>query len=276
VVITAVRDEHGVLVGFAKVTRDLTARREAEETLREAHARLRRSNEELDRFAVVAAHDLSAPLNTVAGFATLLRDVLPPELPPQAGEYLGHIASSTARMQELIASLLDYARSGEAVRPAHDVDVRTAIEHVVADLAAAIRKRGAQIVLELGSDVEIVLRNLIANAIKFADPETPHVTVSSEPADGSWRIVVADNGIGIDMVDHARIFEAFERAGPDRSREGTGLGLAICHRIVRRSGGAIGVDSAPGEGSRFWFTLPRAPEAAERPGTAGRTAPAPS
>jgi PAS domain S-box-containing protein len=282
VVITAVRDDHGILIGFAKVTRDLTARRAAEEALREAHARLRRSNEELDRFAVVAAHDLSEPLNTVGGFAALLRDVLPPDLPDRAAEYLDHITTSAARMQDLIAGLLDYARSGETARAAQAVDARTAALNVVDDLAAAIREHGADVVVRLEpatlvladrSDLEMVLRNLVSNAIKFGDPETPRVEVTAEPVDdGAWRIVVSDDGIGIDTVDHARIFEAFERADPKPATAGTGLGLAICERIVRRSGGTIGVDSTPGRGSRFWFSLPRAAEDPARPETAGRTA----
>jgi PAS domain S-box-containing protein len=285
VVITAVRNDHGVLVSFAKVTRDLTARRAADQALERAHARLRRSNEELDQFAVVAAHDLSAPLNTIAGFAALLGDALPPESPPEVLEYLGHIASSTTRMQALISGLLGYARSGEVAPSPQPVDLHTATERVVEDLAGAIRERGAHVVVSLDaqarvladrSDVEMVLRNLISNAIKFGRPEAPRVDVSVEPAEDDWRIVVADDGPGIEPADQGRIFDAFTRADPDPSREGTGLGLAICQRIVRRSGGALGVDSTTGHGSRFWFTLPREPEAPERPATAGRTAPAPS
>jgi PAS domain S-box-containing protein len=283
VVITAVRNEQGILIGFAKVTRDLTERRESEEALRRAHDELRRSNEELDRFAVVAAHDLSAPLTTVAGFAQLLQSST--DLPGQAADHARHILASTERMQALIDGLLAYARAGDEARDARVISLSDALGNVVADLGAAVRERGAAIEAELDdappvladpADLEMVLRNLVANAIKFGDPEAPHVRVRAEIAGDMCRVDVCDNGIGVDTEDQARIFEAFQRSASAGSTPGTGLGLAICERVVRRWGGAIGVDSQPTRGSRFWFTLPRGPGAAARPAPADRTAQAPS
>ena len=264
VVITAVRNDHGVLVGFAKVTRDLTARREAEEAVRDASERLRRSNEELDRFATVAAHDLAAPLATISGFAELLAEQ---PLAPKALEYAGWISSSARRMHGLIGDLLRFARSGQDAVEAVPVDLGAAFGRAVDDLGGAIRETRAEVVSELeapvvvlagAADVEAVLRNLLGNAVKFADDRRPHVVVSAAPSGEAWRISVTDNGIGIGAADQDRIFGAFERARSDRPRDGSGLGLAICERVVRRHGGEIGVESAPGRGSTFWFTLPRA------------------
>lgn len=267
VVMTVVIDGSGRHVGYAKVTRDLTERRDAEQALRAAHDRLRRNNEELDRFAIVAAHDLSEPLTTVAGFAALLASRHGDELSPRAREFLAHITGSTDRMQRLIETLLTYARAGAHARAPEPIDVRGACDVVIGALAGTIGRREAEIdvdvdadarVLADQSDIELVLQNLIANAIKFGRPERPRVTVTTTRSGPDWRIVVADDGVGIAPADQVRIFGAFQRADSDTARSGTGLGLAICDRIVRRLGGDLGVDSAPGQGSRFWMTLPAA------------------
>jgi len=268
VLITALRSEQGILVGYAKVTRDLTERRQAEEALHEAHEQLRRSNEELDRFAVVAAHDLSAPLSTVNGLATLLVKELPEDVSPKVAEYLHHIAASTARMTELIDRLLTYARAGEAAGRLMAVDVAAAAAAVADDLAGVIAECGAQVELDLASapmvcahrgDVELVLRNLLGNAVKFGPRDSTHVRVACEPADGEMiRLVVEDDGPGVATDDSERIFRAFQRLPSATASRGSGLGLAICQRIVQRAGGEIGVEPRAGGGSRFWFTLPLA------------------
>ena len=262
-IITPLRGQDGELVGFGKVTRDLTARREAQEALRAANEQLRRSNEELDRFASVAAHDLSDPLRTVSGFAELLAHQ---ELPAEAAAYVGHIVATAERMSRLLADLLEYARAGEAALSAEPVSLCEAAGRVMAMLAAAVGARGAEVVedlpeaavvLALHGDVELVLQNLIANALKFG-AATPHVEVAAAPVDGGWRLTVVDNGPGIAPADQERIFAPFERAHPELSRGGTGLGLAICQRLVRRHGGQLGVESEPGQGATFWVLLPAA------------------
>jgi PAS domain S-box-containing protein len=262
--IAAVRGNDGELLGYAKVTRDLTARREAEEALREANEDLRRSNEELDRFASIAAHDLSDPLRTVSGFAELLAHQ---DLPGDAAEYVGHITATAERMSRLLADLLEYARAGEAAVSAEPVSLRDAAGSVMATLAAAVGARGADVVEDLPEeaavlasrgDVELVLQNLIANALKFGDAAAPRVEVAAAAVDGGWRLTVTDNGPGIAAADQERIFAPFERAHPELSRGGTGLGLAICERLVRRHGGQLGVQSEPGQGATFWVLLPAA------------------
>jgi PAS domain S-box-containing protein len=255
VTITAVRDESGTLVGFAKVTRDLSERRAAETSLLA-------SNQELDRFASVAAHDLSDPLRTILGFAELLAGQ---PLPDEAQSFVGHITRTGVRMQRLLASLLDYARAGELPPSPDPVLLAEAADHVVASLAGLVEERGAQVRISVPdgatvsanlADVELILQNLVANALKFGHPEHPVVEIAGEFADGAWRITVADNGAGIAPADRERIFEPFERAHPELSQEGSGLGLAICHRLVHRHGGTLGLESEPGQGSRFWVLLP--------------------
>jgi PAS domain S-box-containing protein len=269
VVITAVRDHDGELVGFAKVTRDLTDRRRAEQELLAANARLAASNKELDRFASVAAHDLREPLHTVAGFTELLRADLGDQLDERHAGYLTHVAHAARRMTDLVDDLLEFARGSAGtprVAPVR-VDVASAVRAVSAELTAAIEQRGVRVDVELADgtvvlaqdrDVNAVLRNLMSNAVKFAGPEAPRVVVRSQRADRAWHIEVLDNGIGIDPAQRPQVFRAFHRLHTAEEYPGTGLGLAIAQRVVERHGGTIGVDSSVGEGSRFWFTLPAA------------------
>jgi PAS domain S-box-containing protein len=269
VTITAVRDDGDRLTGFAKVTRDLTARRQTEDALRQAVDELRQANAELDRFASFAAHDMAGPLSTIAGFAALLQRQ---GLPPAATEFAAHIAASSERLSKMLEALLAYARAGAPEAVSEPVDLALAVEQVVADLAVPIAERGVDLTVEVPAgaaviaepqDVRLVLQNLVANAVKFAGPDHPRVTISAQDAgDDGWRMTVQDNGSGIADADRQRIFRAFERAGTTAGHPGHGLGLAICQRLVDRHRGTLGVDSAPGRGSAFWFALPAARSAA--------------
>jgi PAS domain S-box-containing protein len=256
VVITALRDERGVLVGYAKVTRDLTERREAQR--------------ELEMFSSSAAHDMQEPLRTISGFAELLARRYGDDLPEEALEYLGHMANASDRMQRLITDLLAYARSGAATTPREPVPLTEALANVVDGLAGTLRDRDTQLVTGVPEDavvcgdrfgIELVLQNLIGNAVKFAAREAPRVEVAAERAGESWLLTVADNGPGIPADAQERIFDPFVQLTVGEER-GTGLGLSICRRVVDRHGGSIGVDSRPGEGSRFWVRLPALADAA--------------
>ena len=270
VTITAVRDEQGRLTGFAKVTRDLTERKAAEDTLQAAVEQLRRSNAELDRFAAVAAHDMMDPLRTISGFAEVLVETDPS--PEQRLEYAQHILDSALRLSGMLEGLLAYARSGAPPAPGETAVIAGTVHQVRDDLATTLAERRAEIVSDVppealvaasDHDLRAVLQNLISNALKFGDPTAPVVRITAQRADTMWRIVVADNGQGIAADDQAAIFNAFRRAAGSSRQSGYGLGLAICARLVERRGGEIGVESAPGRGSRFWFTLP-APAAPAR------------
>jgi len=279
VTITAIRDEDGRLTGFAKVTRDLTERKRSEEALRMAVEQLRVANEELDRFASVAAHDMTDPLRTISGFAELLVET---DVSTDEGrEYAQHILDSSLRLTAMLRDLLAYARAGRSGGGEALADVAAAVRQVRDDLAAAIGDRGARVDIEVPDDARVridpndlrtILQNLVSNAVKFGRADAPVVAIDAEREDDDWRIEVRDNGAGIAPEHQERIFEAFERA--TRSGAGYGLGLAICQRLVERHGGRIGVESPPGGGTRFWFTL-RAADA--RPAVApasGRAEPA--
>jgi PAS domain S-box-containing protein len=264
VTITAIRNDHGVLVGFAKLTRDLTERRMAEEELRAAYGRLEAANAELERFAAVAAHDLREPLGTLAGFADLLCDREAERLSDDGREWLAHISGSAARMHDLVEELLAYARSQEQIEAA-PVDLRASLDRVLGTLRRTIAARGASVdvdvpdgatVLADETGVDTLLQNLISNAVKFGASDGPHVVVAAGRDDGGWRVSVSDDGPGIDAADRERIFGAFERLPAAARVPGSGLGLAICSHVVRRAGGELGVDSTPGRGSSFWFVLP--------------------
>jgi PAS domain S-box-containing protein len=265
VTITAVRDEEGRLTGFAKVTRDLTERKVAEDALQSAVAELRRANAELDRFATIAAHDMTDPLRTISGFAELLVGSDPPR--EQAKQFAGHILGSSTRLGAMLDGLLAYARAGTPTRDGEAVDVRATLDAVLSDLNRSITERGAAVTVEVPSgatmaatphDLRNILQNLVSNAVKFGDADRPEVTVAAAPADdGTLTVTVTDNGAGIPDADRERIFGAFERSAGAAGLSGYGLGLAICHRLVTRHGGRLGVRSTP-QGSSFWFSLPTA------------------
>jgi PAS domain S-box-containing protein len=265
VLITALRNETGVLIGYSKVTRDLTERRLAEEALQDANALLARTNAELDRFAGVAAHDLREPLRTIGGFSELLQQRYAEVLDERGETYLHHIQRAVGRMQALVDDLLDFARGNEDIGRQEPVVLAPTVEDVLGELRATIDDRGVVVrvevqrelaVLASQADVLSILRNLLSNAVKFADDEQPQVVVRATVDDGAARVEVVDNGIGIDPAERPRIFRAFHRLNSAAEYPGTGLGLAIAQRIVERNEGAIGVDSMVGQGSTFWFTLP--------------------
>lgn len=267
VVITALYDSDRTLVGYGKVTRDLTARRDAEASLLAAQEQLRESNEELRRFAAVAAHDLNDPLISVHSLVEVLRLREGERLSAAANELLDQMTGAVHRMHDLIEDLLTYASFEAAELVSSPVSITSTLEPVLADLAGVIAERGAEVTFDVPRDAEVLaeptglavlLQNLVSNAVKFADARTPRVTIDALATGAGWRVTVADNGEGIAVQDQERIFNAFQRLQSTQQLPGTGLGLAICRRVVERAGGELGVDSAPGQGARFWFSL-RAP-----------------
>ena len=258
VIVTPLYDG-GDLVGYAKVTRDLTERRAQEEALQ-------RSNRDLEHFATAAAHDLQEPMRTISALAGLLETRYSDGLPPQGREAVAHISSGISRLQNLVDALLAYAGASQRELSSEPIDLAALVARVTEALGAAVTERQAAVQRNVAPDtavagddklVELVVQNLFSNAVKFADPDQPVVGIAAHREDDRVRVEVTDNGGGIDPADQARIFEPFQRVGGTRAA-GTGVGLATCQRIVERHGGEIGVDSALGEGSRFWFTLPAA------------------
>jgi PAS domain S-box-containing protein len=267
VVITAIRDENGELLGFGKVTRDLTERKQAHDQLVEAQVRLLRSNEDLQHLAAAAVHDLRDPLQTIAGFAELLQSRYGESLDEDAGRFIAAIVSSAAHMRNLVNELGDYASAAEGEVPIEPTSARSAAERAVQSLQGLIDGNGADVQLKVSDEAEVrgeqlaierVFQNLISNAVKFGGEGTAHVQVSAERVGDVWRFEVLDDGPGVPESEREAIFQPFRRA-KGQLKSGSGLGLAICRKTVERYKGEIDIEDGPsGTGSRFWFTLPAA------------------
>jgi signal transduction histidine kinase len=224
---------------------------------------LRDLNERLERFAAATTHELSEPLRVIAGYALLLVEGSAGPITPQQDDYLARIARSVDRMQRLLDDLHHRGRGGA---PSFStVDLAVVIQDVLEDLGVAIAEREASVRLatqmpQVWADrvqVAELLTNLIANAIKYGPPLGGEVTLSAQDVGDGWQVSVADRGIGIDPVDFDRIFLPFTRVRVEGLARGSGLGLSICSDIVAAHGGQLGVDSQPGQGSTFTFTLAR-------------------
>jgi signal transduction histidine kinase len=232
--------------------------------LEQANSNLRRSNEDLTRFAYIASHDLQEPLRTVGSYAGLLGRRYQGQLDEQADKYIRFIVEGAKRMQTLVQDLLAYSRVGtEALRLA-PTDMNSVAQRVKENLQIAISETNAQImtddlppVLADQSKLAMVLQNLIANAIKFSKPgEPPLVHIQARRDEGEWIFSVSDNGIGFDQAYAEKIFVMFQRLHQVGAYSGTGIGLAICKRIVDGHGGRIWAASAPAAGSTFYFSIP--------------------
>jgi len=253
----AVRDEHGVLTGFAKILSDETARKQLQDSLTE-------SNSALEQFAYVASHDLQEPLRTMSTYSQLLADRYRGKLDAEADLFLGFLSSASIRMSTLVRDLLEYARmTTEEERPssiALDEDLEAALTH----LDHAIRESGASIThdplptlqVDRGQMVRL-FQNLIGNAVKYRMPDRPpKIHISAEQTGSEWVISIRDNGIGFDPKHAVAIFAPFKRLHTAEEHPGTGVGLAICQRIVQAQGGRIWAEARPDEGATFSFTLP--------------------
>jgi signal transduction histidine kinase len=256
-------DEVGVLVDeFNSMLGQIQQR---DQELESKVEELNRSNAELDNFAYIAAHDLQEPLRAVSSYVQLLKRQLAGKLDADATENIEFAVNGAARMQKLIQDLLAYSRVGKERKPFHPVNGNALMAAVVKNLAQTVKESSARVTWDelpvvMGDETQLIqlLQNLVSNAIKFRKrDEAPAVHVSAAEEDGHWRFKVADNGIGIEAQYHQRIFVIFQRLHARSAYPGTGIGLAICKKIVERHGGEIDVNSTPGQGSVFTFTIPR-------------------
>jgi signal transduction histidine kinase len=246
------------------------ARKQAETALRVAHDELERkaqeltrSNAELEQFAYVASHDLQEPLRMISSYTQLLLRRYGDRLDSEAKEFMDFVVDGATRMKQLIEDLLAYSRVGTHGKEFRPTECEAVLKKALANLTAAIEASGAAVTHDPLPTVDAdavqlaqLLQNLIGNALKFKGAETPRIHVGvTQQADG-WEFAVRDNGIGIDPQYFDRIFMVFQRLHGKGEYPGTGIGLAICKKVVDRHGGRIRVESQPGHGATFYFTLP--------------------
>ncbi len=259
-----IHDEGGGVGAVIEVGRDITESRNAELERESFIRELGAKNAELEQFTYTVSHDLKGPLTTIRGFAGLAQRELERDRQERVSAHLGHIATAADKMKQLLDELLELSRIGRLTHTPEPVPLAEVARDAVADFAVQLAERGVSLEIDehlpvvMGDRLRLrqVLENLIGNAVKFlGGQETPRIEIGARRAEDGLVCFVRDNGIGIDPADHGRIFALFEKLSAES--EGTGVGLAIVKRIVEVHGGKIWVESTPGRGSSFCFTLGR-------------------
>jgi PAS domain S-box-containing protein len=277
VVITALHNEQGNVLGFSKVTRDLTEKKFSEDLLKQKNEALERMNLELASFAYVASHDLQAPLRKIQTFAFQLESTEKKNFTERGLEFLTRIQANADRMQNLIQDLLTYAQMSAEERNIELVDLNVLLaiekkdlEEIIAAKNACIESSGLPVLRGVRFQLHQLLANLLGNALKFSKPDTqPRIQVSAtivkgheiKPIAGDSKknyhhLVIADNGIGFDQEFNTKIFEIFQRLHTGAMYSGTGIGLAICKRIVENHGGMIAAQGEVNKGATFHIYIP--------------------
>ncbi|MDT8287386.1 MAG: ATP-binding protein [Elusimicrobiales bacterium] len=248
------KDNDGNRSGMAVIIRDITLRKKYE-------AELARSNEELQRFAFVASHDLQEPLRTISSYIQLLEARYREQLGPDAGRHIGFITGAVSRMRAMVRDLLDYSKINAPLK-LEIADAGEALDSVIRLMESPVKAAGGRVERgELPSiradrlHLERLFQNLLSNALKFRGEEPPVVRVSAGRGRGGWIFTVEDNGQGIDPKYALKLFKLFGRLH-GAAVEGSGIGLAACKKIVELYGGEIWFDAAPGKGAAFRFSIP--------------------
>ena len=259
-VVTAIRDEKDIK-GYLGIATDLTERKAMEDGMRK-YMELEAVNREMEQFTYVASHDLQEPLRTVHSFANMFSLKYNDKLDEEGKMYLHYMLQSSTRMMELIKGLLYYSRIGKE-RVLEEVNCNNVINNVLKDLALKIQETDAAIqvdtmpvIMAYPMELQVLFQNLISNALKFVALGTkPSIKIKAQQVPLGWQFSVADNGIGIADKDKEKIFIIFKRLNNSADYDGTGIGLAHCKKIVELHNGNIWVDSTPGIGSTFNFTI---------------------
>jgi signal transduction histidine kinase len=244
---------------------DIAGRKRAEQELTSKAEELARSNAELELFAYVASHDLQEPLRMVASYTQLLARRYKGKLGAEADEFIGFAVDGATRMQQLIQDLLSYSRVTTRGKALNLTQSETACNCALENLQESIKESKTHVsvgplpgIIADATQLTQLFQNLIGNAIKYRNERRPEISISARPNGSEWTFSIQDNGIGIEPQYFERIFQMFQRLHTRKEYSGTGIGLAVCRKIVERHGGRIWVESQPGQGSTFLFTIPRA------------------
>jgi PAS domain S-box-containing protein len=274
-------DNNGKPYGVGSISTDITERKLLEEKLKEAHdnleqkvqerteellksnIELKRSNEELERFAYVSSHDLQEPLRMVTLYSQLLERRYKDNLDSDADDFIGYIIEGAHRMRQLIDDLLEYSRVNSQTVEFEKVNLEKVLDVVLHNLAISIAENNVTISHEPLPDVFAdknqliqVFQNLISNAIKFHGNNPPEINIAVQKDKKEMIFAISDNGIGIKPEHQKQIFEVFKRLHTREQHPGTGIGLSITQKIINHHGGRIWVESKLGKGSIFYFTIP--------------------
>jgi PAS domain S-box-containing protein len=248
-----------------KLQRDITERNRVQQELTRKLEELARSNADLEQFAYVASHDLQEPLRMVISYTQLLARRYQGKLDVSADEFIGFAVDGASRMQQLIQDLLSYSRLTIRGKALQFTECGAACNAALENLREAIEDSNAEVsvgplptVVADATQLSQLFQNLIGNAIKYRNKRRPKIRVEAVSSGNEWVFSVQDNGIGIEPQYFERIFQMFQRLHTHKDYSGTGIGLAICRKIAERHGGRIWVESHPGQGSIFRFTIPQA------------------
>ena len=238
-------------------------RRRSAEELKQYASRLEVTNQELQDFSFIAAHDLQEPLRKIQTFCDITQTRCGPMLDSSGREYLDRIINSASRMRQLLHDLLQFSRVATKPKPFEKADLNLLAHGAAAVLQAQLTESGGNIVIEdlpvIEADTGQMLQlfqNLIGNALRYRGNDRPNIKICSIIDEQACEIRVEDNGIGFDQKFAERIFKPFQRLHGPNAYDGTGMGLALCRKIAERHGGTIRADSEPGKGSTFIVRLP--------------------
>jgi len=257
---------NGKIKSLLVVTRDITHRNQVENALKETILELKRSNNDLERFAYVSSHDLQEPLRTIASFTQLLERRYKGQLDDDADEFMDYIVEAAVRMKAQINALLEYSRVSTKGKEFELVDTTAILSKTIKSLSTSLRDSCAEITVDelpnvMGDSDQLqkVFQNLISNAIKFRKNEQSlkiHISAYKDKDEKEYVFSVQDNGIGIEKQYMERIFVIFQRLHTRNVYKGTGIGLAVVKRVIDGHGGRVWVESEFGVGSTFYFTIP--------------------
>jgi PAS domain S-box-containing protein len=260
---SSIADRNGELTGTVIVFRDISQRLEAERALQQYALDLMRSNEDLERFAYIASHDLQEPLRTITSYLQLLEYRYKELFDQDARDFIGFAVNAATRMKTLIDDALLYSRLTTTERKFSSFSSEEALKAALANLQAKMDETQANVIYEnlptiMGNENQFaqLFQNLISNAIKFRGERLPEIRVSAIRQQNEWLFAVQDNGIGIEAQYLDRIFIMFQRLHTREKYQGTGIGLAICRKVIEHHRGRIWAEGTPGEGTIFYFTIP--------------------